>query len=108
MKYHQLCLFFILFIVSCQTTEEPLREIKEYTIEQFLGNEAVFGSSFSYDESRLLIGSNKTGIYNAWLHNCEIGKNAEPVPVLPVQFGLFSCIQHLRERWYHSAHVHLP
>lgn len=66
MKYHQLCLFSILFIVSCQTTEEPLREIKEYTIEQFLGNEAVFGSSFSYDESRLLIGSNKTGIYNAY------------------------------------------
>jgi dipeptidyl aminopeptidase/acylaminoacyl peptidase len=42
------------------------REVKQYTIEQFLNTVSIFGGSFSFDESKILFTSNKTGIYNAY------------------------------------------
>lgn len=54
-------------LFSCSPdTKDKLQDFQEYSIEQFMDNEAVFGSSFSSDESKLLIGSDKTGIYNAY------------------------------------------
>ncbi len=50
-------------ILGCN---EPKKEITKYTIEQFYKNESIFGGSFSPDESKLLVTSNKTGIYNAY------------------------------------------
>ena len=52
-----------LLIVSCQTEPAP-REIKQYSIEQFYANEQIGGGRFSADETKLLIHSNKSGIYN--------------------------------------------
>ena len=46
--------------------EEAAVSVKEYTIEQFMDNEAVSGGSFSYDNSKLLISSNRSGIYNVY------------------------------------------
>ncbi len=40
--------------------------LQQYTIEQFMDNEAVAGGSFSHDKSNLLISSNRTGIYNMY------------------------------------------
>jgi dipeptidyl aminopeptidase/acylaminoacyl peptidase len=40
--------------------------LKSYTIEQMMDNEAVFGGSFSPDKSKLLVTSNKSGIYNMY------------------------------------------
>jgi dipeptidyl aminopeptidase/acylaminoacyl peptidase len=42
------------------------REVKQYTIEQFLTTTAIGGSSFSPDEKSILFSSNKTGIYNVY------------------------------------------
>lgn len=42
------------------------REIKQYTIEQFMDNETVRGGSFSADNSSLLVSSNRSGIYNVY------------------------------------------
>ncbi len=50
---------------SCKQAEEPII-VNEYTIDQFMANKSVFGSSFSSDESKLLVGSNETGIFNAY------------------------------------------
>jgi dipeptidyl aminopeptidase/acylaminoacyl peptidase len=38
----------------------------QYTIEQFLGTVNFNGNSFSPDASKILVGSNRTGIYNAY------------------------------------------
>lgn len=42
------------------------RQGEQYTIEQFLNTVSIFGGSFSFDESKMLFTSNKTGIYNAY------------------------------------------
>ena len=40
--------------------------LKTYTIEQMMDNENVFGGSFSPDKSKLLVSSNRSGIYNMY------------------------------------------
>lgn len=57
--------------VACQPTTEQAtgdgpREVPQYTIEQFLETTSVFGGSFSPDESKLLVSSNESGIFNAY------------------------------------------
>ncbi|MEJ2596634.1 MAG: DPP IV N-terminal domain-containing protein, partial [bacterium] len=42
------------------------REVKQYTIAQFYENLGIYGGSFSPDETKLLVSSNKTGIFNAY------------------------------------------
>jgi len=54
------------FAVSCgkpasEQTPEPPKEITQYSIEQFYKNESVTGGSFSNDETRLIVSSNKQG-----------------------------------------------
>jgi dipeptidyl aminopeptidase/acylaminoacyl peptidase len=43
------------------------REIKQYTIEQFMKTISIGGSSFSFDEKSLLFSSNQTGVFNAFV-----------------------------------------
>ena len=40
--------------------------LKTYTIEQMMDNEAIGGGSFSPDNSKLLISSNRSGVYNMY------------------------------------------
>ncbi|MGH9804318.1 MAG: alpha/beta fold hydrolase [Candidatus Acidiferrales bacterium] len=42
------------------------REVKKYSIEQFLNTTSIAGSSFSHDEKLILFSSNRTGIFNAY------------------------------------------
>jgi len=60
----------IVFIWSCkediETKSDVALTLKQYTIEQFMDNEAVGGGSFSPDNSKLLISSNRSGIYNMY------------------------------------------
>ena len=49
------------------------REVKQYTIEQFMNTEAIGGASFSHDEKLILYSSKKTGIYNAFTIPVEGG-----------------------------------
>ncbi len=69
MKYRKLQLTVLLsvFIFSCTTTDK-IQDSKPtlYSIEQFMNVERVFGSSFSPDESKILINSKLSGIYNVY------------------------------------------
>ncbi len=69
-------LFLTLMFYSCQESNNKSNavELKEYTIEQFMDNESVFGSSFSHDEKSLLVGSDKSGIFNAYKMDLESGE----------------------------------
>ena len=63
-----LCLAILIFSCEEEKKEEEMvtREIQQYTIEQFMDNEAVGGGSFSTDNSSLLVSSNRSGIYNVY------------------------------------------
>ena len=57
----------IALIWSCkEAPKEPsiADTLKAYTIAQMMDNESVFGGSFSPDNSKLMVSSNRTGIYN--------------------------------------------
>ena len=56
----------------------PPRPSREYTIEQFLNTVSMTGASFSSDETRILVSSNKTGIWN--VYSVPV-KGGDPVPV---------------------------
>jgi dipeptidyl aminopeptidase/acylaminoacyl peptidase len=63
-----LCVLVLLFSCKEDKTGEATvtREIQQYSIEQFMDNEAVGGGSYSSDNSMLLISSNRSGIYNVY------------------------------------------
>lgn len=47
-------------------SKEASREVKQYTIEQFYKSINVNGGFFSTDDSKLLVNSNETGIFNVY------------------------------------------
>ena len=58
-----------LAVLSCK--QEPkaptvAETLKSYTIEQMMDNESVGGGSFSPDKSKLLVSSNRSGVYNMY------------------------------------------
>ena len=62
-----LALLFTILFFSCATNEQQTEKKPPlYTIEQFMNVERVFGSSFSPDESKILMNSKLSGIYNAY------------------------------------------
>jgi len=64
MKRNYLILVAFLFVLAaCQTRKKEV-QVPSYSIEQFYKNTNVSGGSFSGDGSKLLVSSNKTGIYN--------------------------------------------
>lgn len=63
----------LLLIVGCNPSTETT-EVAKYTIEQFYKNVNIGGGSFSPDESKLLINSNESGIYNAYEIDIESGE----------------------------------
>ena len=50
------------------------RQVKAYTIDQFLANTAYGGASFSPDGRKLLVGSNQTGVFNVFAVPVDGGK----------------------------------
>ena len=50
------------------------RQVKQYTIDQFLANTAYGGASFSPDGRKILVGSNQTGVFNAFAIPVDGGK----------------------------------
>jgi Tol biopolymer transport system component len=56
-------LIILALLVGC--SKAPV-EITHYTIEQFFDNLSIGGGSFSADETKLLVSSNQTGIYNVF------------------------------------------
>ena len=56
-------LILLALLLGCTSVQE-VAQTKQYTIDQFYKNSNVAGGSFSPDESKLLVSSNETGIYN--------------------------------------------
>ena len=57
-----------ILLFSCASNdkkEEVPRDVKQYSIEQFYKSTQVGGGSISSDDSKLLVSSNESGIYNA-------------------------------------------
>src|SRR3954469_4092490 len=52
---------------------EP-KQMKQYTIEQFMDTTRVGGATFSHDEKSILFHSNKTGIFNVYSIPIEGGE----------------------------------
>ncbi|NBC58153.1 MAG: prolyl oligopeptidase family serine peptidase [Bacteroidetes bacterium] len=67
MKLKILGLAIIIIVFSCKTDKANTKaDVEQYTIQQFMDNESVRGGSFSPDNSKLLVTSNRTGIYNVY------------------------------------------
>jgi dipeptidyl aminopeptidase/acylaminoacyl peptidase len=68
MKYTFILLFLTCLISSCQSPQAEIAApvpVKKYSIDQFLDNANIYARSFSFDEKRILVGDNSSGIYNA-------------------------------------------
>lgn len=63
----------ILLLASCTGK----KEVKQYTIDQFYKNVAISFSDFSRDETRILVSSNETGIYNVFEINLTDGSKRQ-------------------------------
>ncbi|MBT8220223.1 MAG: alpha/beta fold hydrolase [Bacteroidia bacterium] len=72
----QILLLILVFIFSCATQEEII-PVTEYTIEQFYSNTNVAGGAYSNDETKLLVSSNETGIYNVYEINIADGNKKQ-------------------------------
>lgn len=74
-KYSLLLALFALLLVSSATPAQEekkrkdvaARNVKQYTIEQFMDTTRITGSSFSPDEKSILFSSNKSGIFNVYV-----------------------------------------
>ena len=78
MRSNILILIMLVFLSACKEDkaegELAQREVQLYSIEQFMDNEAVGGGSFSMDNSKLLLSSNRTGIYNVYTVSTKGGE----------------------------------
>jgi protease II len=63
-------LFYLVILViaigSCNNENKVTKETKQYTIEQFFKTENIGGGAFNKDETKLLIHSNRTNIFNVY------------------------------------------
>ena len=52
--------------IACNLrTVAPPRQVRQYSIEEFMNTTAISGASFSPDGSKILVSSDRTGIFNA-------------------------------------------
>jgi dipeptidyl aminopeptidase/acylaminoacyl peptidase len=61
----QISVFLFCGLAGAETAQKA-RQVKQYTIEQFLTTTSIGGSSFSPDDSQILFTSNKSGIRNLY------------------------------------------
>ena len=73
----------VLLLYSCKKEKKeevvaPPIAIEEYSIEQFMDNENAFSNGFSNDKSKVLMTSNRSGIYNMYTTSV---KGGELIPI---------------------------
>ncbi|NER14124.1 alpha/beta fold hydrolase [Leptobacterium flavescens] len=72
-------LFAALSFIACKKDSENsdkksiAENLKSYSIEQMMDNESVFGGSFSPDKSKVLVTSNRSGIFNMYTVDTNSG-----------------------------------
>ncbi|WKK81631.2 S9 family peptidase [Marivirga arenosa] len=89
-------LLIALCLVSCEKKqqaedENASSEIEKYSIEEFYNNISYRGGYFSHDESKLLISSNATGIYNLYALHTDGS-------------GMDTLSQNIEESWYANSY----
>lgn len=77
MKVKALFSFCVLVLLSACKTDEAENPPKQYTIRQFMDVKNMFSAGFSPDESKILIGSNETGIFNAFELDLKTGEKKQ-------------------------------
>jgi len=70
-----------LWFVGCAPAETE-KPAKQYTIQQFMDVKNIFSAGFSPDESKILVTSNETGIYNVYEMNLASG-DKKPLTSFP-------------------------
>lgn len=70
-KFKPVILFLALLLMATSAAaqkgkEAAPREVRQYTIEQFMDTTKIQGSAFSPDEKAILFSSNKSGIFNVY------------------------------------------
>ena len=70
MKKPIVLLLAVLLSIACKETKNEEvaenREIQQYTIEQFMDNENSFANGYNANKSKVLMTSNRSGIYNMY------------------------------------------
>lgn len=66
MKSKLLYLTIILFAAACAPKEETEQKPRQYTMTQFMDIVQISGGEFSPDESKVVLSSKETGIFNAY------------------------------------------
>ena len=69
----KLIFIYIIIIASCTKTYTPAK----YSIEQFSKSNRVGGGSFSYDETKLLVSSDESEIFNVYEINIASGEKKQ-------------------------------
>ncbi len=59
-------IFSLALLLAFACSQEKPVEVDQYTIEQFYGNTRIGGGSFSPDETKLLVSSDISGIFNVY------------------------------------------
>lgn len=67
----------MVLISACSPTQEKVQPVTKYSIDQFYKNINVGGGSFSPDESKMLIHSNESGIYNLYEIDMASGESRQ-------------------------------
>ncbi len=62
---------------AAKAPPQAARQVKQYTIEQFLANTTYSGGSFSPDSKKILLNSNETGVFNVYAMPAGGGKPAQ-------------------------------
>src|SRR5690606_1204410 len=78
MKKISLICSVVLLLFSCKDKPKDenneIAEVKQYTIEQFMSNKKASANGFSSDDSKVLVTSNRSGIYNMYNVAAEGGE----------------------------------
>lgn len=69
-------LLVLLAVTACQAPETE-NTPKQYTIQQFMDVKNIFSAGFSPDETKILLGSNETGIFNVFELNLASGEKRQ-------------------------------
>ena len=64
-------------LMACKEESQKVAPVAQYSIEQFYSNTNISGGSFSPDETRLLVSSNESGIYNAYEIDIPTGERTQ-------------------------------
>lgn len=77
MKNINAFLLLIFFLAACQKPAEQSKQVTKYAVEQFFDNIKIGGGSFSPDQSKLLVSSNESGIYNVYAIDIASGERTQ-------------------------------